>query len=39
VERRTPSFRDIGLEIIGADAMLAPTVLMTDPAVVNVAPR
>lgn len=30
-------FRDIGLEIIGGDGMLAPTESMTDPAVVNVA--
>ena len=30
-------FRDIGLRIIGADGMLAPTASMTDPAVVNVA--
>ena len=30
-------FRDIGLEIIGGDGMLAPTASMTDPAIVNVA--
>ena len=30
-------FRDIGLRIIGADGMLAPSASMTDPAVVNVA--
>jgi len=30
-------FRDIGLAIIGADGMLAPTASQTDPAVVNVA--
>jgi alkylation response protein AidB-like acyl-CoA dehydrogenase len=30
-------FRDLGLRIIGADGMLAPTASMTDPAVVNVA--
>jgi len=30
-------FRDLGLRIIGADGMLAPTESATDPAVVNVA--
>lgn len=30
-------FRDVGLDIIGADGMLDPTASATDPAVVNVA--
>ncbi len=30
-------FRDIGLDIIGADGMLAPSASQTDPAVINVA--